>query len=163
MVAKHPQTKNEPGVRTSVVLPPELLEKLRQSERGPSVEIRQRLQRTFSEDALDPVVREVRDLVVDLAKLIELDYGRPWHRSPRGHQAFMIALAAVLQQYEPERPPVPVASDLMEPDVPPESLGQIRAQDVRRWHTYPHLEAAAKRKTARLGRHIRAKQEGSDE
>jgi len=151
-------------VPTGLRLEPEVLDRLRASERSLSDEIRHRLERTFAEDALDPVAREVRELVVELSKLIELDYGRPWHQSARGHQAFMIALAAVLAQYEPVRPPGPVAaSDLMEPDVPPESLGLIRAQDVRRWGSYPHLEAAAKRKTARLtsARHI--KQEGSDE
>lgn len=149
--------KGEVMVQTGLRLEAEILDRLRGGKLALSDEIRDRLQRTFAEDDLDPVVREVRELVADLAKLVELDYGRPWHRSARGHQAFMIALAAVLAQYEPVREPgPPVASDLMEPDVPPESLGLIRAQDVRRWHTYPHLEAAAKRKAAHLtsARHI---------
>jgi hypothetical protein len=156
--------KGEVMVQTGLRLEAEILDRLRGGKLGLSDEIRDRLQRTFREDELDPVVREVRDLVVELSKLAEFDYGRPWHRSARGHQEFMIALAAVLALYEPMREPgPPVASDLMEPDLDPASLGQIRAQDVRRWGSYPHLEAAAKRKTARLtsARHI--KQEGSDE
>lgn len=149
---------------TGLRLEPEILARLRAGEHGLSDEIRDRLQRTFTEDALDPATREVRELVVAIAKLIEIDYGRPWHQSPRGHQAFMTALAAVLAQYEPERlSGPPVASDLMEPDVPPESLGQIRAQDVRRWGNFPHLEAAAKRRADRMMSNMIRPKQGSGE
>ena len=150
-------------VPTGLRLEPEVLDRLRAGERGLSDEIRDRLQRTFTEDALDPVVREVRDLAVALSEMLEVDYGRPWHQSPRGHQAFMVAMADVLAQYEPVREPgPPVASDLLEGDIPPEPLGQIRAQDVRRRGSYPHLEAAAKHRAARIWttRNLGAKQEG---
>jgi hypothetical protein len=157
------RSRREKGtmVQTGLRLEAEILDRLRSGKLGLSDEIRDRLQRTFKEDEFDPVVREVRDVVVEVARLIDGDYGRPWHQSPRGHRAFMVALAAVLGEFEPE---VSVgASELMEADLEPESIGRVRAQDVRRWHTYPLLEAAAKRRatsrTGALGRAMRAKRE----
>ena len=40
-------------VHTAVVLPPDVLEQLRRSERGVSEEVRRRVDRTLDEDAFD--------------------------------------------------------------------------------------------------------------
>jgi hypothetical protein len=162
-VADDSQGKREPGVRTSVVLPPEVLEKLRQSERGPSVEIRERIARTFAEDALDPFTRELRDALVNIAELVHLDSIGSWHSSPSAHKEFVAAVTQRLAAYTP--PPPPIArgpsgevrvgvSDLFEAsaaEADPEMLGKIREQDDRRWHSYPHLEARMQRKSAFRG------------
>jgi hypothetical protein len=142
--------KGDTRVKTGLWLEAEILDRLRGGKLGLSDEIRDRLHRALKEDALDPVVREVRDIVVELTRLIDLDYGRPWHQSRHGHHAFMTALAAVLSEYEPELPTG--APSPMEADLQPESVGRLRAQDVLRGRTYPHLEAAAKRRRpGRLG------------
>jgi hypothetical protein len=114
-------------------------------------EIRERLQHTFKEDALDPALRELRDAIANLAELVRIDCG-DWHSSPRAHTEFVTALMQRLAGYTPPAP-VAAASDPLLPD--PEMLGRIREQDDRRQHSYPQLEAAQKRKTAVLGMEAR--------
>ena len=124
------------------------VERLSAGNRRVSDEIRERLDRTFNEDQLDPVTRELRDIVVDLAKALAVDYRGAWHQSSGCHQAFGSAVAAVIKAHAPK--PTTGISALMEPDIPPETLGQIRLRDIQREHSYPHLEAAQRRQQRRL-------------
>ena len=133
----------KPRAQTGLRLEPEMLERLRNSPHGLSNEIRERIERTFREDALDPVTRELRDIVVQLADLLAIDYFGGWQSSPEAHHAFAAGLTKILADYKPPAEVgTPGASALMKPDIPPEHMGQIRADDVQRWHSHPYLEAA---------------------
>jgi len=152
---------------TGLRLEPEILARLRASKRGLSDEIRDRLQRTFTEDAHDPVLRELRDALLNLAELVRIDCGGDWHSSPSANKEFVAAVTQRLAGYTPppRRGPV-VASDLLVDEPPdPEMLGKIREQDDRRQHSYPRLEAAQRHKQPHqmAARHMRAKQEGNNE
>ena len=67
------------GVHTAVVLPPEVLDQLRKSERGVSEEIRRRIALTFEQDAADRVIRELCDEVRRIADKLRQDFGAEWH------------------------------------------------------------------------------------
>ncbi len=76
-------------------------------------EIRRRLERTFEEDARDPVLRDFVSDLVELAQLVKLDTGMAWHKDAASHAAFHSALLALLAQHKPEGPPVfTIARDL---------------------------------------------------
>jgi hypothetical protein len=134
-------------VQTGLRLEAEILDRLRSGKLGLSDEIRDRLERTFREDGLDPVTRELCAIITELAGQLGHDYGRPWHQSLNTFRAFNVALGAVLGEFVPDAVP-----GEPEPPMQPESVGHLRVQDMRRWHSYPHLEAAAKRKAERLAR-----------
>lgn len=152
--------RKRPRVQTGLRLDPAILKRLRNSERGLSDEIRDRLERTFKEDALDPVTREVRDQFVLIADLLRQDYGTDWHKSYRAQRALTAAIELVLADYAPSLDS-PAVSALFGPDEPPETIGRMRARDVQRRQSYPHLEAAQKRKHARaFSRAMRGKKEG---
>jgi hypothetical protein len=146
MMAKNRQRKKELGVRTSVVLPPEVLKKLRQSERGPSAEIRERIARTLEEEVLDRATRELREIVGDLAWQLGVDCERPWHQSQQTYRSFRAALKDALDAFEPGAAPD-------EPALPgnmhPETLGRMRVRDMRRSGRFPCMEAASKRRPTR--------------
>lgn len=105
-------------------------------------EIRERLQRSFKEDALDPALRELRDGLANLAELVRIDCG-DWRSSTRAHTEFVTAVMQRLAGYMPV-PDDTVAAASDQPD--PEMLGKIREQDDRRQHSYPQLKAAQQRK-----------------
>jgi hypothetical protein len=128
------------GVHTAVVLPPEIRDKLKESERGLSEEIRARIERTLREDALGP---ELRGLLADVAWLAdEIDHqvgiSSSWRALPKANDALAEAIRAWLQIIKPERfGTVPGASDLMGPDDPP-TLGRSIARLYER--IKPELE-----------------------
>lgn len=150
-----------------------MIGRLRQSSRGLSEEIRDRLERTLKEDATDPVTRELRNAVADIAELVRQDFG-DWHTSRRAHAVFTAMLVLRLADYAPPKvAPSAAVSDLFSDAIEdsPEAIDAIarmRASDNRRTHSYPHLEAARKRKPSRIGatlqrmRERHAKKEGDD-
>jgi hypothetical protein len=100
--------------------------------------------------------------LVRIAEQVRHDFGTEWHALPRAHEAFSAAIVQRLAAYPP--PPSGAAwSDLFGPNDPPETIGRMRELDDRRKHSYPQLEAAQKRKTGRLFRHLRAKKEGNND
>jgi hypothetical protein len=152
------------GVHTAVVLSPEVRDKLKQSERGLSEEIRERIERTFKYDEVDPVTRELVEGLINIAALLRIDFGAEWHRMPRAYEAFATAAAQRLAGYA--LPPDIVAdttSEMLTENDLPETVGRMRERDDQRAHVYRHLAAAQKRKTAGFARHVRTKKEGKDE
>jgi hypothetical protein len=150
-------------VQTGLRLDGEVIDRLRHSERGLSDEIRDRLERTFKEDAIDAVTRELRDGLTNIAANLALDFGAQWHASPRAHEAFAAAIAQRVAAYAPPPRDGVGASDLFGPADPPETIGRLRERDDQRTHGYEHLGSAQKSKTARLLRHIRPNKDGNDE
>jgi hypothetical protein len=98
--------KRSDSVQTAVRLPRELLDRLRQSERGVSEEIRERLGRTFIEDALDPPLRALIDDIVELAELVRSDVAGNWHSDPGAHAVFRSAVLALTDERKPKGPPI---------------------------------------------------------
>jgi MoxR-like ATPase len=150
--------------QTGLRLEAEILDRLRSADHSLSDEIRDRLQRTFKEDAIDPVTQELRDGLLNLAATTRQDAGAEWHQSPYAFQQFTAALMQRLAEYRPAgEPDSQAVAELFEP---PEIVGRLRERDDRRAHPYPHLETAQKGRTAhKFGtlRHRRAKKEGDNE
>jgi len=157
------------GVHTAVVLPPDVLEQLRKSERGVSEEIRERINRTFSDDAIDPVTRELRDGLVNIAARLRGDFGEEWHASPRVFREFAAAVAQRLSAYEPPATAPTDIPDSVAGVVPPDEwagwLGKVRERDDQAAHDYPQLKKAQDRRFASIGLPLirRAKKEDEHE
>jgi hypothetical protein len=132
-------------VQTGLRLEPGILERLR-AGRGISEEVRDRLQRTFAEDELDAVTRELRDGIINIVKLLGHDFGAEWHTSPAAHEALAAALAQRIAAYAPA-PGAPVDAAVEMPGDPPDIIGRMRERDDRRAHAYRHLTAALKAKS----------------
>jgi len=154
--------KRSRGVHTAVVLPPDMLEQLRRSERGVSEEIRRRLALTFEQDAADPITRELHAGLANIATQLKQDFGTEWHTMQRPYEAFVAAVVQRLANYKPPQREEVAATDLLfaGPDGPPETIGRLRESDDRRAHPYPHLEVAQRRRSPLRSLHIRAKKEG---
>lgn len=135
--------KGKTLVQTGLRLEAEILDRLRGGKLGLSDEIRDRLERTFQEDAIDPVTRELCAMVVDLGRQLWVDYERQWHQSHRAYRAFRAGLKDLLDQFEPVAAPDEPAP-LGNPQ--PQTIGWLRAQDIRRSGLYPHMDAASKRR-----------------
>jgi hypothetical protein len=161
----HKKAQRGTLVQTGLRLEAEILDRLRSGGRGLSDEIRDRLQRTFKEDAIDPVTRELRDGLVSIAARLHLDSGAEWYASPYAHRAFVAAIAQRVDAYAPPPEESSAAvSDLFEP---PDTVGRLRERDDRRAQSYPHLEGAQKRhstrRMARAARHMKGKRENDHE
>jgi hypothetical protein len=65
-------------------------------------EIRRRVERTFKEDGIDPVTRELRDDIVQLAELVRFDVAGDWHSDPVAHAAFRSAVLALIGERKPK-------------------------------------------------------------
>jgi hypothetical protein len=74
--------------------------------RSVAEEIRQRLERSFAEDNLDPALRAFTADVIAIAELVRVDTGGSWNKDPAAHAAFRSALLALLSDYQPEGAPV---------------------------------------------------------
>jgi len=102
-----PRSDN-PMIHTAVVLPQELLERLKKdaelSDRGLSTEIRQRLQLTYDLQSLprDPETTDLVDDIKALADNLARDLGVTWHQHPYALKAFKAGVAAFLHQYRPK-------------------------------------------------------------
>jgi hypothetical protein len=143
-------------VHTGVRLDAKILERLSASDRGVSDQIRERLERTFAEDDLDSVTRELRDGLVRLAARLRSDFGSDWHASPWAHKAFVAAIVQRLAGYAPPERPSLAVDALFDP---PETIGRLRERDDQRAHDYPQLKALQQREMARLMKRAIAKKE----
>lgn len=136
------------------------------AEAGHSVaeEIRQRLERTFQDDAVEAVTRELCEGIVNIAAQIRLDFGVEWHFVPRSHETFATAIAERIAAYAPPQSYAGAVTDLLTfvPDGAPETIGRLRERDDRRAHSYEHLSARQQRRAGRFERRV-TKHGGEDE
>ena len=99
-----PPSEN-PMVHTAVVLPKDLLERLRTNaeaaEHGLSTEIRERLYFAHSLQN-DPVTSDLVRLIKNLADGVADARGKKWHEHPKALAAFKAGVAEYLAQYHPE-------------------------------------------------------------
>ena len=152
------------GVHTAVVLSAEVRDKLKQSERGLSEEIRERIERTLKYDELDPVTRELVEGLINMAALLRIDFGAEWYAWPTAYKAFAVAAAQRLAGYTPPHGVMTdAASEILTENDSRNAVGRMREKDDQRAHVYRHLAAAQKRKTAEFTKHVRTKKEGKDE
>jgi len=129
-------------VHTAVVLPRDLLERLKKdaetSDRGLSTEIRQRLQLTYAQEGL-PDDPETNNLLADikvLAQNLDRDLGTKWHRHPYVRAAFKSGVVEFLARYQPKGPEGrgdlrPRSPATGEPDDPPEVVGRTHARLIQ--------------------------------
>jgi len=152
------------GVHTAVVLSPEVRDKLKQSERGLSEEIRERIERTFKYDEVDPVTRELVEGLINIAALLRIDFGAQWHRWPRAYEAFAAAAAQRLAGYAlPQGIVADTTSEMVTENDLPETVGRMRERDDQRARVYQHLVAAQKRKAVGFTERVCTEKEGKDE
>jgi hypothetical protein len=129
------------SVQVGVRLDSAVADRLRASEHGLSEEIRERLERTFKYDEVDPVTRELVEGLINIAASLRVDFKGEWHSWPGAYEAFATAVAQRLSAYAP--PPgmmVDPESEIKEDET--ETIGRVRERDDRRAHKYPHLNAA---------------------
>jgi hypothetical protein len=130
-----PRSEN-PMVHTALVLPRDLLERLRKaaevSDHGLSTEIRERLQLTCDLEGFpsDPVMNDLLNSIRLLADNLAGDLGEKWHQNPDALAAFKAGVATFLALYRPEsdesaRPDTRVVGEL--PD-PPDAVGRTHAR-----------------------------------
>jgi hypothetical protein len=158
--------RNPSKKQMGVGLPAELRERLEVASAGAShslaEEIRRRVERTFKEDAGDPVTRELIAGILNLAETIRLDLGAAWHTYPAIHEAFAAAIAQRLAGYMPASSPGAEAAirdllgaGLSQPQDSPETIGRTHERHDQRSHSYEQLQAIQRRKLAALTKHIR--------
>jgi hypothetical protein len=127
-----------------------IADRLRASERGLSDEIRERLERTFKYDAVDPVTRELLEGLINIAALLRVDFRAEWHSWPGAYRAFAAAVAQRLSAYAPGPGMlVDPESAIQEDEL--EIIGRMRERDDLRAHAYRHLTAALKAKSGAAG------------
>jgi hypothetical protein len=137
-------------VQIGVRLDPAVIDRLRASEHGLSDEIRERLERTFKYDQVDPITRELVEGIINIAALLRLDFETEWHAWPPPFEAFMEAIKQRAAEYAPplDIPGDPGAAIEMLREESPETIGRMRERDDRRAHAYKHLAEAQKRRSA---------------
>jgi hypothetical protein len=130
-----PRSAN-PMVHTAVVLPRDILERLKAdaeaADRGLSTEIRQRLQLTYDLEGLprDPETSELVEFIKNLADNLAGDLGKKWHQHAYALAALKAGVEAFLAQHQPEgdaraRPDTRVVG---EPKDSPETVGRTHAR-----------------------------------
>jgi hypothetical protein len=130
-----PRSEN-PMVHTAVVLPRDLLEKLRTdaaaANRGLSAEIRQRLQLGYlvPREPYDHETSQLLAAIKLLSESLARDLGAKWHEHTYALAAFKAGVEAFLARYylagdEDRRPD---AQDADEPDDPPDVVGRTHAR-----------------------------------
>jgi hypothetical protein len=139
-----------PRVHTGIRLDAAILERLGKGDGGVSEEIRARLMRTFAEDDLDAVTRELRDGLGNLAAKLAADFGNEWHASPRAYEAFAAGVAQRIAGYMPSPKEGVGASDLFALNEPADMIGRMREHDDRQEHDYPQLKSATARRRRTL-------------
>ena len=118
----------KPRTQTGLRLEPEMFERLRNSPRGLSNEIRDRIERTFREDALDPVTGDLQYAVTWMSDELTRQAGRPWHASRKGREALAAAIETWLALSAKS---IGDAEDPFGPDDPP-TLGRSIARHFQR-------------------------------
>lgn len=129
-----PRAEN-PMVRTAVVLPPQMLERLRSeaeaSDQGVSAEIRRRLQMTYDQEGL-PSDAQTTDLIKSIKKLADnlaRDLGVQWYKHEFALKAFKAGIAVFLGQYDAEGDARPDTPFFGHPDdAPHDVVGQTHAR-----------------------------------
>jgi len=131
-------------VHTAVVLPGDLLERLRRDAKsrdlGLSAEIRQRLlvyerDRDLTQlQARDHETEALLENIKTLAENLAGDLGKKWHEHPYALKAFKAGVDAFLIQYRPEgdenkRPDTRLVGG---PDDPADAVGRIHAGSILR-------------------------------
>ena len=95
-----PPSEN-PMVHTAVMLPQDLLERLRRdadaTDRGVSAEIRRRIQLTYDQEALPTKTRELLDEIEQVAVSLE----EPWQDNRFAFDVFKAAIIERLARHEP--------------------------------------------------------------
>jgi hypothetical protein len=134
-----PRSEN-PMVHTAVVLPRDLLERLRKEaerrDHGLSTEIRERL-RVYEQDRDLEILKQRDHETKDLLEAIKLladnlagDLGKKWHENPYALAAFKAGVAAFLAPYQPKGDAIarPDTRVVGEPDDPPDVVGRTHAR-----------------------------------
>jgi hypothetical protein len=154
--------KRSDTVQTAVRLPREMFDRLRQSERGVSEEIRERIGRTFKEDT-DPITQELIVGLLRLADAVRLDLGAAWHARKYPLEAFAAAVAQRLADYAATHDTGLGAADELFPfpQDPPEAVGRTLERQDQRSHSYEHLQAAQRRRSPLQSKHMRKKEDQS--
>jgi hypothetical protein len=118
---------------TAVVLPPELLDRLKRdargSGRGLSAEIRERLQRSYQGE--DPETNRFVAAVKTLSDFLERDLSVQWHGHAYALAAFKAGIAELLARYLPagdER--VRPGWEEGDPVDPPDVVGRTHARRI---------------------------------
>jgi hypothetical protein len=94
-------------VHTAVVLPPDMIEQLKQAERGLSEEIRGRLRQSLdTESKYDRQTRELAENIMELAALIPRHAKAEWHQHPEAHAALKKAIQVFLEARVPQASPI---------------------------------------------------------
>jgi hypothetical protein len=104
---KRRQRSKPAMVHTAVVLPPEMIEQLKESERGLSEEIRHRLRQSLDADKYDQRTRKLADDVMELSRLIAEQAKLEWHQHPEVHAALSGAVQLYLEHLAPKPEGVP--------------------------------------------------------
>src|SRR4051812_11176842 len=98
-----PRSQN-PMVHTAVVLPKELIQRLKadgeRSGKGLSGEIRRRLRFTYE---LDTETAELVNFLKRLAASLADDFGKKWHENRYAKDAFLAGLEIFAEQYATEQ------------------------------------------------------------
>jgi hypothetical protein len=136
-MGKKPKPKSQRGVHTAVVLPPDMLERLRQSERGVSEEIRRRLTESFEAERHDQQTRDLQYAVAWMAEELARQANGAWHTTRKGREALAAAIQTWLELNMPKASGTVAVSDLFGPDDPP-TLGRSIARHFQRHELEMH-------------------------
>jgi hypothetical protein len=123
----------KPMVHTAVVLPPELVARLKTDAKtngqGMSAEIRERLRVTYLMELSrgDPETGNLLNAIKHLSDFLARDLGKRWHQHPYAMAAFKAGVAALLARYQPKgdetlRPDTKLVGD------PPDVVGRTHAR-----------------------------------
>jgi hypothetical protein len=116
--------KRTRGIHTAVVLEPEVRERLKASEKGVSLEIRERINRTLWEEEAAPPTRELAVAVRQMAEEISRQTCTPWHSTMKGRRAIVAAIQHFLDSLPA---PTAAAEEMFGPD-DPSTLGRVIAR-----------------------------------
>jgi hypothetical protein len=130
--------KRKPPEQLKMVVPPALREALdaAAAKSGLSVaeEIRQRVWRTFRQDAVDSHAAEFASKVAWLAEQITRDKGFNWYDHIKAFEAFAEAVNAALERRKPpEHTGLSAATDLMWGNDDPKTLGRAVERHYERF------------------------------
>ena len=94
---------DDPMVHTAVLLPSDLLVRLKKDARGHglSAEIRKRLQTSYHQEGHDPRTGELVACIEDLAKSLARDLGVQWYSTEFAREAFKAGVAIFLAENAP--------------------------------------------------------------
>jgi hypothetical protein len=129
-----PPREGEAMVRTSLVLPREVLDGLRASGKGVSEEIRDRLVTSLLDSARPAETQMLVAEIVQLADEVRRDFGTEWHTDLNAYKALVAAIVDQLATKEPKEVSgaVPALFGRANQDDSPEVIGRALARKYRR-------------------------------